>query len=171
MFCANRVADADLPLPARGERVWARGPLRWDVPHGQNLQRHCGNFSAQNRGQAPSPSVAPLHRPLLAPRGEVKRHHAGKQRSFSRRIHAPELCPRQRRHFQRQACSRQRREQSAERRMPIIPRRPRGLAACRYGRGSAPIRGAPAFRRSAAALARANASAVGSAPVPAFPET
>ena len=37
--------------------------------------------------------------------------------------------------------------------------------------GSAPIRGAPAFRRYAAALARANASAVGSAPVPAFPET
>jgi hypothetical protein len=37
--------------------------------------------------------------------------------------------------------------------------------------GSAPMRGALAFRRSAAALARANASAVGSAPVPAFPET
>src|SRR5580704_15875393 len=37
--------------------------------------------------------------------------------------------------------------------------------------GSALFRGAPAFRRSAAALARANASAVGSAPVPAFPET
>jgi hypothetical protein len=33
------------------------------------------------------------------------------------------------------------------------------------------LRGALAFRRSAAALARANASAVGSAPVPAFPET
>ena len=33
------------------------------------------------------------------------------------------------------------------------------------------LRGAPAFRRYAAALARANASAVGSAPVPAFPET
>ena len=31
--------------------------------------------------------------------------------------------------------------------------------------------GALAFRRSAAALARANASAIGSAPVPAFPET
>src|ERR1700719_1348024 len=37
--------------------------------------------------------------------------------------------------------------------------------------GSALFRGALAFRRSAAALARANASAVGSAPVPAFPET
>jgi hypothetical protein len=37
--------------------------------------------------------------------------------------------------------------------------------------GSALLRGALAFRRSAAALARANASAVGSAPVPAFPET
>jgi len=33
------------------------------------------------------------------------------------------------------------------------------------------LRGALAFRRYAAALARANASAVGSAPVPAFPET
>ena len=33
------------------------------------------------------------------------------------------------------------------------------------------LRGALAFRRSAAALARANASAIGSAPVPAFPET
>jgi hypothetical protein len=120
-------------------------------------------FCANPRGVRGSPSPRT--------RGGVKRYHTDKRSSFSRRTHAPELCPQPRRHFQRQACSRQRREQSAERRMPIIPRRPRGLAACRYGRGSAPIRGAPAFRRSAAALARANASAVGSAPVPAFPET
>jgi integrase len=41
----------------------------------------------------------------------------------------------------------------------------------RFRRGGGPYREPPAFRRSAAALARANASAVGSAPVPAFPET
>ena len=46
------------------------------------------------------------------------------------------------------------------------------LRSARYlRRGSALLRGALAFRRSAAALARANASAIGSAPVPAFPET
>ena len=44
-------------------------------------------------------------------------------------------------------------------------------ATCVRSGGSALLRGALAFRRSAAALARANASAVGSAPVPAFPET
>jgi hypothetical protein len=38
-------------------------------------------------------------------------------------------------------------------------------------RGSAPCRGALAFRRSTAALARPNVSSLGSAPVPAFPET
>jgi hypothetical protein len=40
-----------------------------------------------------------------------------------------------------------------------------------HGRGSGPIRGPLAFQRSAAALARANASAVGSTPVTALPET
>ena len=50
---------------------------------------------------------------------------------------------------------------------------PTNVAVCRcFGRGSAPlIGGAPAFRCYAAVLARANASAIGSAPVPAFPET
>jgi hypothetical protein len=47
-----------------------------------------------------------------------------------------------------------------------------GAAARHRGQGALIcFRGALAFRRSAAALARANASAVGSAPVPAFPET
>ena len=56
---------------------------------------------------------------------------------------------------------------------PLPPRRQACAFAplvCVSG-GSALLRGALAFRRSAAALARANASAVGSAPVPAFPET
>jgi hypothetical protein len=44
---------------------------------------------------------------------------------------------------------------------------PRNVSAARQRLGREPL----AFRRSAAALARANASAVGSAPVPAFPET
>jgi hypothetical protein len=56
-------------------------------------------FCANPRGARGSPSAR-------ARRGEVKRHHAGKQGSFSRRTHAPELCPQPRRHFQRQACSR-----------------------------------------------------------------
>jgi hypothetical protein len=43
----------------------------------------------------------------------------------------------------------------------------RNSSAARQRLGREPL----AFRRSAAALARANASAVGSAPVPAFPET
>ena len=68
-------------------------------------------------------------------------------------------------------------QEGAERRkgacQPLPPRKQAcacALLACVRG-GSALLRGALAFRRSAAALARANASAVGSAPVPAFPET
>ena len=69
----------------------------------------------------------------------------------------------------------EKRERSAERR--IQPMSAHGAdkwtqsAPLIVLRGSAHFRGALAFRRSAAALARANASAVGSAPVPAFPET
>ena len=52
---------------------------------------------------------------------------------------------------------------------------PRHTIRCRHrtmrGRGSGSYREPLAFRRSAAALARANASAVGSAPVTALPET
>src|SRR5580658_9066746 len=44
-----------LPLPACGERVGVRGPIRW--------VQNCG---AQNRGEAPSPSLATLARPLPA---------------------------------------------------------------------------------------------------------
>ena len=47
----------------------------------------------------------------------------------------------------------------------------RELAHPHLLRGSGSYREPLAFRRSAAALARANASAVGSAPVPAFPDT
>ena len=80
-----------LPLPACGERGGVRGPLGQDEPHGQNLQRHCGNLSAQNRGEAPSPSVASLPRPLPAQRGEVKRHVRGQTKPFSRRLRARAL--------------------------------------------------------------------------------
>ena len=50
-------------------------------------------------------------------------------------------------------------------------RQVRAICATHLLRGSGPYREPLAFRRSAAVLARANASAVGSAPVPAFPET
>ena len=46
-----------------------RGPLGWAQSRGQNLQRLCANRSAQNCGEAPSPSVASLPPPLPA-RGE-----------------------------------------------------------------------------------------------------
>ena len=63
----------------------------------------------------------------------------------------------------------------AERRKGATFHWPRHTIRCRHrtmrGRGSGPIRGPLAFRRSAAALARTNASAVGSAPVTALPET
>ncbi len=56
-------------LPACGEKVGMRGPLRW----------------AQNRGNAPSPSFASLTRPLPARRGEVFLH----PRSFRSTTQAP----------------------------------------------------------------------------------
>ena len=62
-----------LLLPACGEKVGMRGPLRW--------AESCG---AQNRGEAPSPS---LRSTSPRARGEVK-----KALSFSRRACAPELC-------------------------------------------------------------------------------
>jgi hypothetical protein len=96
-----------------------RGPLGQDEPHGQNLQRHCGNLSAQNRGEAPSPSVASLPRPLPAQRGEVKRHCADKQ-TRSRYAYAPELCLQPSTKIDSPPAIRGRR--SAERRMPTMCR-------------------------------------------------
>ena len=96
-----------------------RGPLGQDEPHGQNLQRHCGNLSAQNRGEAPSPSVASLPRPLPAQRGEVKRHCADKQ-TRSRDAYAPELCLQPSTKINSPPAIRGRR--SAERRMPTMCR-------------------------------------------------
>ncbi len=63
------------------------------------------------------------------------------------------------------------RSTNKRRRLLIHRRQVYAVGATYLLRGSAPFRGALAFRRSAAALARANASAIGSAPVPAFPET
>jgi len=45
----------------------------------QNLQRRCANRSAQTRGEAPSPSVASLPRPLPAQREEVNPDRPHKQ--------------------------------------------------------------------------------------------
>ena len=60
-----------LPLPACGERVGVREPLRWARETGEYLQRCRLACIAQNRGDAPSPSVASLPRPLrTAGRGE-----------------------------------------------------------------------------------------------------
>jgi hypothetical protein len=61
-------------------------------------------------------------------------------------------------------------KEGAERRRAQFSLGPRNTGKrCRcLGRGSAHFRGALAFRRSAAALARANASTLGSAPVPCF---
>ena len=56
-----------------------RGPLGRGELHGQNLQLRCANRSAQNRGEAPSPSGLRFSRPLPAQRGEVKRRRADKQ--------------------------------------------------------------------------------------------
>jgi hypothetical protein len=92
--------------------------------------------------------------------------------SFSRRAHVPELCLRPR----RKIVSPPGTKEGAERRKAHANHcrhadRVRNAPLVRVRGGSAHFRGALAFRRSAAALARANASAVGSAPVPAFPET
>jgi hypothetical protein len=62
-----------LLLPARGEKVGTRGPLRRARSRKQYLQRCRADRSAQNRGEAPSPSVASRPRPLPAQRGEVER--------------------------------------------------------------------------------------------------
>ena len=108
----------------------------------------------------------------------------GQTKSFSRCVFASELCepPRARRisppahdpekwrpvfgqdHAHKEG------RRSADRRTVHV-RVTRSNVAIRPLRGSGPYREPLAFRRSAAALARANASAVGSAPVPAFPET
>ena len=69
------------------------------------------------------------------------------------------------------ACQPFPRSTNKRRRLLIHRRQVYAVCATHLLRGSAPFRGALAFRRSAAALARANASAIGSAPVPAFPET
>jgi len=80
-----------LPLPACGERVGVRGPLGWAHDLRKISDRSSFACVAQNRGEAPSPSVASLPRPLPARRGEVKRHRADKQ-NHPRDAHAPELC-------------------------------------------------------------------------------
>jgi hypothetical protein len=67
------------PSPrVRGEGR-GEGPLGWDKPRDEDLQRRCANLSAQNRGEAPSPSGLRFSRPLPAQRGEVKRRRADKQ--------------------------------------------------------------------------------------------
>ena len=65
-----------------------RGRFRRAQASGQNLQRRRPNRSAQNRGEAPSPSVASLPSTSPRTRGEVK-----KAKSFSRRIRARVLRP------------------------------------------------------------------------------
>ena len=93
--------------------------------------------------------------------------------SFPQRLHAPELCSPLRRHFQKRLASGEEGSGAPKGACQPSPlcRQMRSCARVCVRGGGAPIRGAPAFRRYAAALARANASAVGSAPVPAFPET
>ena len=96
-------------------------------------------------------------------------HNATKKLTRPRHTHDPEKwCP-----VFGQDHAQKRGRRSAERRMPTIPRhtnKRRRLPMSR-ARQRATIGGAPAFRCYAAVLARANASAIGSAPVPAFPET
>ena len=45
-----------LLLPARGEKVGMRGPLRWAENHGSVCNTAASARTAQNRGEAPSPS-------------------------------------------------------------------------------------------------------------------
>jgi hypothetical protein len=74
----SKIVLATLATPsprARGEGG-VRGPLRW-----------VQNRGAQNRGEAPSPSLTSFARPLPARRGEVKIPIR------SRDACAPELCP------------------------------------------------------------------------------
>jgi hypothetical protein len=88
---------------------------------------------------------------------------ADKAKSFSRRTHAPELCPRPRRHLkQRFASGNQRGKRSAERRMPTMSalrKQVYAVCATHLLRGCAPTTpsshvcesqggDAPAFRRS-----------------------
>jgi hypothetical protein len=88
---------------------------------------------------------------------------------FSRRLCARAVAATTQKRF---ASGNKRGRRSAERRMPTIAaHHQQTLPSADGPRGSAPFRGALAFRRFTAALARPNASSLGSAPVPAFPET
>ena len=88
---------------------------------------------------------------------------------FSRRLCARAVATTTQKRF---ASGNKRGRRSAERRMPTICRAlSTNVAACRWSSRQRALRGALAFRRFTAALARPNASSLGSAPVPAFPET
>ena len=84
---------------------------------------------------------------------------------------APELCPPPRRHSKKNSPPANKGRRSAERRNPTIGRAAStGVAADRCpGAAARHNGGAPAFRRFTAALARPNASSLGSAPEPGFP--
>ena len=60
-----------------------RGPLRWAHDPRKYLQRYGFARVAQTRGEAPSPSVASLPRPLPVRRGEVKSVHRLQERDQS----------------------------------------------------------------------------------------
>src|SRR5580700_4563251 len=62
--------SARLPLPRAG-RGWGEGASPLGAESRRCLYRYRLNRGAQNRGEAPSPSFAPLTRPLPARRGEV----------------------------------------------------------------------------------------------------
>jgi hypothetical protein len=111
-------------LPARGEKVGMRGPNRQAQARG-----------AQNRGEAPSPS---LRSTSPRTRGEVN------IRNHSRGASAPELCQPPR------ARNKARGRRSAERRMPSIARAAIGNIAATAIAADARQRGALAFRRFAA---------------------
>ena len=114
---------------------------------------------------APPVQEEPPHAPSTALRG-------GKIRSFSRRARVRALPTTTTPFPHRDSAPRKKGGSGAPKGacQPSPPADTGALCAARpLSGGSALLR--VAFRRSAAALARANASAIGSAPVPAFPET
>ena len=117
-----------------------------------------------NRRMPPPPCFAGPPPPRCA-RWRTKQH------SFSRRTSASELCPPPRRHSKKDSPPATKGRRSAERRNPTIGRAAStGVAADRCpGAAARHNGGAPAFRRLTAALARPNASSLGSAPEPGFP--
>ena len=170
MFCTNRV-------PRRSKlssRPAKRGTgHRWPPAAVAQRTRRQASLCLRSRTVegaraatlAPPVQEEPPHAPSTALRG-------GKIRSFSRRARVRALPTTTTPFPHRDSAPRKKGGSGAPKGacQPSPPADTGALCAARpLSGGSALLR--VAFRRSAAALARANASAIGSAPVPAFPET